>query len=88
MSIKLIIDVREAEEFAENHAPDALNIPLSQLVEGTADLSSIPTSASVIVYCRSGNRSETAKRILESKGYPDVTNGINARVVQILLQSK
>lgn len=88
MESNVIIDVREPEEFAENHSPAALNIPLSQLVEGTADLSSIPESASVIVYCRSGNRSETAKRILQSKGYSDVTNGINSQVVQVLLQSK
>jgi rhodanese-related sulfurtransferase len=49
----VLIDIREADEYAREHIPDAEHIALSRL--GTADLSS-HAGATLIFYCRSGAR--------------------------------
>jgi rhodanese-related sulfurtransferase len=66
-----IVDVRTPEEYRAGHIPSAVNIPLSTIEENP------PTEnkdALIIVYCRTGNRSGQAERILESQGYTDVHN--------------
>lgn len=73
---RVIIDVREANEFENGHFDDAINIPLS-VIQSSDKVGKIPKNAKIIVYCNSGNRSQVAKNILESVGYSDVTNGIN-----------
>lgn len=47
-----LIDVREADEWAEGHVGDAVHIPLSSIA-----LTDIPEGRPVYVICRSGNRS-------------------------------
>ena len=74
---RFIIDVREPEEYATGHVENALNIPPSALMDGTDKLASIPKDAEVILYCKSGSRSNVTKNILESMGYTNVINGIN-----------
>lgn len=63
----LLLDVRTDSEFAQAHIPGAVNIPYNllpdALPEGTAK------DKTIIVYCRSGNRSGTARRILSNAGY-------------------
>ena len=65
-----LIDVRTPQEFQQARLTGAVNLPLS-------DLESIDTHASInetiLVYCRSGQRSEHAKNILSQRGY-DVRN--------------
>ncbi len=51
----VLIDVREDYEFREGHIPGAVNIPLGNIT--TVDYSKEKT---LIVYCRSGNRSNQA----------------------------
>lgn len=62
------IDVRTPEEYEEEHISGAINIPLnvldSEILDTVTDKSDI-----IIVYCRSGNRSNTAGKQLESLGY-------------------
>lgn len=78
MSMKyLIIDVREPFEYAAGHVDGSINIPLGQLGSSPSELSGKPKDTPIIVYCRSGNRSNAAKGLLESQGYEDVTDGIN-----------
>jgi phage shock protein E len=72
-----VIDVREPEEFSEGHVDGAINLPPSALLSGTKELDAIAKDAKIIVYCRTGSRSNVAKQILESMGYADITNGIN-----------
>lgn len=74
----MMLDVRTLEEWDEAHIPDATLITLDQL-EGRVD--EVPTDIPVVIYCRSGNRSQTALAILQKAGYSNLHNmlgGINA----------
>jgi len=77
-----IIDVREPEEFSQGHVDGALNIPPAALMAGAQALNNIPKNASIIVYCRTGSRSNVAEQILRSLGYTDIINGINKEQVK------
>ena len=68
-----IVDVRTPEEFAENHFPDAINIPLDQVQQHIEEFKKMPKP--VVVYCRSGNRSGMAVSMLKQVGITDITNG-------------
>lgn len=73
------LDVRTPEEYYESHFPGAELFPLQDLERG--GLPDYETNTTMYVYCRSGNRSQDATRILEAAGYnvvdlgglPDVT---------------
>lgn len=69
-----VIDVREVDEYESGHIKNSINIPLGSLTTIDYD-----KSAKIIVYCRSGNRSKTAKELLEKLGYTNVYDmgGIN-----------
>ncbi|MGA7161642.1 MAG: rhodanese-like domain-containing protein [Bacteroidota bacterium] len=67
-----IVDVRTAEEFREEHYPNALNIPVDQIRQRLSELGE--KNASIVLYCASGARSAFAARILKSAGYTDVIN--------------
>jgi len=69
----VMIDVREPDEL-EKLAYDVegiINIPLSDF---TNHLSEIPKDKTIIVACRSGNRSMKAAKILEENGYKHIVN--------------
>lgn len=73
--MSLLIDVRTQEEFAERHAPGAVNVPVDEICEGKLGiLKDVPKDTSLGLYCRSGNRSGTAKEALNLFGFTDVTN--------------
>lgn len=61
-----VLDIRTPEEFADGHVPGAVNIPL---VELEARMSELPAQRPVIVYCRSGRRTQTAIPQLRARGY-------------------
>ncbi len=65
-----LIDVREADEFAEGHLPGAINLPLSDFLERYEELDK---DKPYYIICRSGARSAQACAFLEEEGY-DVTN--------------
>lgn len=65
----VLIDVRTPEEFASGHIPGAVNISVDQLAQR---LSEIPQDKPVVLYCRSGNRSNQAAQILERAGYTQI----------------
>ncbi|MCY0899061.1 MAG: rhodanese-like domain-containing protein [Firmicutes bacterium] len=67
----LIVDVREASEFREGHIPRAKHIALSQLVHR---LKEVPKDKTVVVVCRSGNRSNRAAELLSEAGFRNVFN--------------
>lgn len=61
----VIVDVRTKEEYDELHVVNAMNIPLSNInTETELDKEKI-----IFVYCKSGNRSNTAYKILSDLGY-------------------
>ncbi|NLD16563.1 MAG: hypothetical protein GX666_03165 [Tissierellia bacterium] len=62
-----LIDVRTAEEFSSGHVPGAINIPLDSIESDFVD--SYEKDDIFILYCRSGNRSGQAAKILSENGY-------------------
>jgi rhodanese-related sulfurtransferase len=71
----LIIDVRTPEEFASGHIDGAINIPYDQIEAKLPGLKKVEKEDNILVYCRSGRRSETAKETLNKLGYKNVQNG-------------
>lgn len=61
-----LLDVREADEYAESHIESAINYPLSQFPYCLADL---PKEPVYYVICRSGKRSLNACASLAERGY-------------------
>ena len=67
----LMVDVREADEWAAGHAPNAVHIPLAEL---PARLDELPeTDDTVPIVCRMGGRSARAVQWLVQQGF-DVSN--------------
>ena len=67
----IILDVRTQEEFEEKHIEGALLIPDYELAKLAK--SKLPDkNKKILVYCRSGNRSKSAARLLIDMGYTDV----------------
>jgi rhodanese-related sulfurtransferase len=60
-----LLDVREDEEWQAGHAPDAVHLPLSELM---ARAEEVPADRDVYVICRSGARSEQATGYLNQLG--------------------
>ena len=65
-----LVDVRTSGEFAAGHIAGAINIPVQQLDSRMSELQ--PKETAVVVYCRSGNRSGNAARLLKSAGFKAV----------------
>lgn len=67
----VLIDVRTKEEFETGHIPGATLLPLNLIPESALDV--LPDlDQKILLYCRSGNRSETAARLLIDLGYTQV----------------
>lgn len=83
----LIIDTREAFEYAASHAPDAINIPPAEFMkpELPKQLLDVAKDDQIILYCRSGARSNTVGHILRGYGFTNIVNGINEHHVRKLL---
>lgn len=68
----VLLDVREEEEYITGHAVDAVLLPVDELTDETA-MDAIPdTDTPVLVYCRSGYRSNVAAHKLDEYGYTRV----------------
>ena len=65
----LLVDVRTPQEFSTGHIEGAVNIPVQSLAQR---MNEIPQDQPVVLYCRSGNRSSKAAKILASAGYDQV----------------
>jgi len=63
-----LLDVRTVEEFKTGHIRGAKLIPLSKL-EANLDKLKTDKQKKIIVYCKSGNRSVAASRILKANGF-------------------
>ncbi|MFE9095894.1 rhodanese-like domain-containing protein [Streptomyces sp. NPDC007264] len=61
----LVVDVREADEYAAGHVPGARLMPLSTVLDRCSEL---PADQRVYVICASGNRSKTATDWMCSRG--------------------
>ncbi len=74
----ILLDVREAHEYAAGHIPGSVNLPLSAI---SAAAERIPKrDTPLFVYCLSGRRSASAVGALRAMGYTELTDlgGIRA----------
>lgn len=65
----VLVDVRDAGEYAEGRIPAAVNIPVETFA---ARSGSLPKEKKIVVYCNSGGRSYNAYRKLMKLAYPDI----------------
>lgn len=68
----LILDVREQDEYDSGHIPGAVLLPVGSITEESAAEVIPEKDATVLVYCRSGNRSKTAAKTLAELGYTGI----------------
>ena len=73
----VFLDVRTELEYNEGHIDSAILIPIQKLESRILELENYKKK---IVYCRSGNRSQTSRLILSQNGFDAVNmlGGIKA----------
>ncbi|HOV68913.1 MAG TPA: rhodanese-like domain-containing protein [Clostridia bacterium] len=69
----ILLDVRTEEEYAQEHIPGSILIPVDEL-EAQAPVLFTEKGAPIFIYCMSGRRSVSAALILVRLGYIDVYN--------------
>jgi len=69
----VILDTREDQEFNSGHIKGAVHIPMSQLKKRMNELEKYK-SKPLLLYCRSGNRSNHSGKILSNAGFENVQN--------------
>jgi phage shock protein E len=67
----LLIDVREQWEYDEVRIPDVTLIPMNEI---PSRLREIPQDKTVIISCRSGNRSNQVVKFLQGEGFTNIHN--------------
>lgn len=78
----IVIDVREADEFAGGHLPESRHLPLSALAERIGELDKYKDKA-VIVCCATGMRSGKACKEFAKQGFSNLNSlagGVDAWV--------
>ncbi len=69
----VIIDVRETWENEEGRIEGSRNIPLGELPNKLDDLDDLRTTE-LVVHCKGGSRSASAKAFLQQQGFTQVRN--------------
>jgi rhodanese-related sulfurtransferase len=85
----LIIDARGKDEYNMSHVNGAININ-AEMLSGSnlpAALQDISKETEVIVYCRSGMRSGSLIKMLQARGFTNVTNGIHQKQVEKMISA-
>lgn len=67
----VVIDVRDAADYASGHIPNARHIPEAQLGERIKALEKFKTRP-IIVSCRTGGRAASAGSVLRKHGFGEV----------------
>lgn len=62
-----LLDVREPFEWEAGRIEGAVHIPLQQVLDGRTE--ALDTDRPVVIYCRTANRSEVARLMLEARGF-------------------
>lgn len=62
-----LLDVREPFEWEAGRIEGAIHIPLQELLDGRME--GLDRSRPVVIYCRTANRSEVARLMLEARGF-------------------
>jgi rhodanese-related sulfurtransferase len=74
----ILVDARDEEEFEKEHLPNAINIDKYNFLDFAE---TTPKEKTLIIYCRSGRRSQRMAQKLIRKGFMSVYNllgGFNA----------
>ena len=66
-----VVDVRTQDEWNRGHLEGALHIEWQDILQLSLDINK---DEKIYLYCRSGNRSGKATKILEDAGYINVIN--------------
>ena len=68
----ILVDVRTIEEYESGHIQDALNFDFySESFDN--DILTLDKSSSIILYCRTQNRSTKTANYLKENGYKEIT---------------
>ncbi|MGB3261716.1 sulfurtransferase TusA family protein [Paenisporosarcina sp.] len=67
----VVVDVREAAEYAFDHIPNSLSIPMGEL---ESRLNELNKEDEIYVVCRTGSRSDFAAQKLAENGFTNVIN--------------
>lgn len=67
----VLLDVRTLEEYNSGHIPTSVLLPHNE-IEAKAEQLLTDKNKEIIVYCRSGNRSNQAQNMLIKLGYTNV----------------
>ena len=67
----VLLDVRTPKEYSEGFIPGAINIPHDELEARIAELDGA-RGKEIVVYCRSGRRSDIALDLLQKAGFEKV----------------
>ena len=78
-----LIDVRSPAELLEMAIDRAVNIPMDEVPERINDFKEM--SGDIVVFCRSGARSESVKQFLIQNGVKNVVNGGGVADIRIQL---
>ncbi len=84
----MIIDTREPSEYQQSHVDGAINISSMAFAGGKlpTQLQGITKNQPIILYCRTGARSNTVMQILGMHGFKNLTNGINEHHTRKLIE--
>ena len=77
-----VVDVRTQDEWNRGHLEGALHIEWQDILQLSSDINK---DEKIYLYCRSGNRSGKATKILEDAGYINVINAGNIQEASKLL---
>lgn len=69
----LVLDVRSPAEFAAQHLPEAVNVPLD-LLPVLAPEHLTDKNRPLLIHCHAGVRSASAKTLLERMGYTQLVD--------------
>lgn len=69
----VVLDTREDPEFKSGHIKGAVHIPVSKLKERMNELEKYKNRP-VLLYCRSGSRSNHSGKLLSQAGFENVQN--------------
>ena len=80
-----LVDVRTPQEFASGNVQGSVNIPLNKI---QSQLQAFKNKTNIVVFCRSGNRSNQAKSILTQNNFTNVINGGTWQNVNKIINNK
>lgn len=70
----IVLDVRTGQEYAGGHIATAINADFSDTAEFDKYLAGLDKNGKYLLYCRTGNRSGQAMKMMEEKGFTDIAD--------------